>query len=159
MDRSLRRFARDSQRFDGCRQCCSCRCEYSAPLNQRARLQAMPTMPAIENHFQVATMRPHQYESAPISRGSLNANHPLGLSSRATILNPPDGAFTMVGRDDSASGWFAFKEPREMGALSYWCGRMVATWKWFSIAGIVGMAWSLARWFSGAEYSQRQEQH
>ncbi len=74
-------------------------------------------------------------------------------------VKAPSGEFKMVARDDSPSGWFAFKEPREMGALSYWCGRMVATWKWFSIAGIVGMAWSLARWFSGAEYSQRQEQH
>ena len=40
-------------------------------------------------------------------------------------VKAPAGKFKLVARDDSSTGWFAFKEPREMGRLSFWAEKIV----------------------------------
>jgi hypothetical protein len=51
-------------------------------------------------------------------------------------VKAPAGEFKLVAHDDSETAWFAFKEPRELGRLSYWAMRMVAGWKYFLVAGL-----------------------
>lgn len=40
-------------------------------------------------------------------------------------VKAPRGRFKLVARHDSAAGWFAFKEPREMGRLSFWAEKTI----------------------------------
>src|ERR1700722_4742166 len=55
----------------------------------------------------------------------------------------PAGEFKIIARDDSDTGWFAFKEPRELGRLSYWTIRILNAWKWFLAAGCVCLLWGI----------------
>jgi hypothetical protein len=50
-------------------------------------------------------------------------------------VKAPRSEFKIVARDDSATGWFAFKAPREMGRLSFWAMRTVAAGKYVFVAG------------------------
>jgi hypothetical protein len=56
---------------------------------------------------------------------------------RSVFVKAPAGDFKVVARDDSATGWFAFKEPRQMGRFSYWAMRAIAAWAWFLVAGLL----------------------
>ena len=40
----------------------------------------------------------------------------------------PVGPFKLVGRSDTATAWFAFKDPRPLGRLSIWASRACAAW-------------------------------
>jgi hypothetical protein len=40
-------------------------------------------------------------------------------------VKAPKGDFTIVATDNSTTGWFAFKEPRELARLSYWNSRLL----------------------------------
>ena len=73
-----------------------------------------------------------------------------------TYVKAPAGEFKIVARDDSDTGWFAFKEPREFGRLSYWTIQILGAWKWFIAAGCALLLWNLAtlRWFARAEECQ-----
>jgi hypothetical protein len=44
-------------------------------------------------------------------------------------VKAPAGDFRVIARDKSETGWFAFKEPREIGRLSLWAMRLLAAWK------------------------------
>ena len=61
-----------------------------------------------------------------------------------TYVKAPADEFVIVARDDSDTGWFAFKEPRELGRLSYWTVQILGAWKWFFAAGCALLLWSLA---------------
>ncbi|HWY77600.1 MAG TPA: hypothetical protein VN281_18425, partial [Verrucomicrobiae bacterium] len=53
------------------------------------------------------------------------------------IVPAPPGDFKIAAKAESDAKWLAFKEPRELGRLSYWSMRIVAAWKGIVIAGIV----------------------
>lgn len=55
-------------------------------------------------------------------------------------VKAPSGDFKVVAKDDSDTKWFAFKEPRELGRLSFWTMRVLGCWNW--ILGI-GVIWCL----------------
>jgi len=40
----------------------------------------------------------------------------------------PVGPFKLIARSDTGTGWFAFKDPRPLGRLSFWAGRACAVW-------------------------------
>jgi hypothetical protein len=58
-------------------------------------------------------------------------------------VKAPAGKFKLVARDDSATGWFAFKEPREMGRLSFWAQEIVDAARYFFAGGFVCLAAAL----------------
>jgi len=49
----------------------------------------------------------------------------------------PKGEFKIVARDENPAGWFAFRQPRELGRLSYWAIQILRAWKYFLAAGVV----------------------
>lgn len=59
-------------------------------------------------------------------------------------VKAPAGEFKIVARDDSDAGWFAFKEPRELGRLSYWTIQITGAWKWFLAAGCIFLLCNIA---------------
>ncbi len=61
-------------------------------------------------------------------------------------VHAPMERFEILARDESDTKWFAFKEPREMGWLSYWSRRMLEAWRFCVIAGGVCLILSLAAW-------------
>ena len=58
-------------------------------------------------------------------------------------VKAPAGKFKLVARDESSSGWFAFRPPREMGRLSFWAQRIVGTARVFFVAGFLSLALAL----------------
>jgi hypothetical protein len=110
--------------------------------------------------YWIATNPGSKFESLPIAPGALpyleipvagylnSVGSMLALqdltTGRITPVTPPDkssdvwqsvyvkapaGKFKIL----AASGtrdWFAFKEPRELGRLSYWATKLLAVWKW-----------------------------
>ncbi len=58
-------------------------------------------------------------------------------------LKAPSEKFKLVARDDSATGWFAFKAPREMGRLSFWAAESLATANYLAVAGLLSLAAAL----------------
>jgi hypothetical protein len=61
-------------------------------------------------------------------------------------VRSPAGPFKIVARDESDDGWFAFKEPREMGRLSVWTLALLPAWKYLLVLGVGGFLLNLARW-------------
>jgi hypothetical protein len=59
-------------------------------------------------------------------------------------IKAPAGEFKVVARDDSDTKWFAFKEPRELGAWSFWTLRLLEAWKYFVVLGLGGFLLNLA---------------
>ena len=59
---------------------------------------------------------------------------------RSVFVKSLPGEFKMLARDESATGWFAFKEPRQVGRFSYWTMRIVALWRYFLAAGLICLA-------------------
>ena len=55
----------------------------------------------------------------------------------------PAGEFKIIARDDSDTGWFAFKEPRELGRLSFWTICILPKWKWLLAAGCLCFFWGV----------------
>ena len=55
-------------------------------------------------------------------------------------VRAPAGEFKLVARDESGTAWFAFKEPREVGRLSYLAMLVVAGWKKIFLAGGIGVS-------------------
>jgi hypothetical protein len=53
------------------------------------------------------------------------------------VIPAPAGEFKIAAQAESDGKWVAFKEPRELGRLSYWSMRIVAAWKAVVIAGVV----------------------
>jgi hypothetical protein len=64
---------------------------------------------------------------------------PPGGTWQNVCVKAPAGEFRLLARDDSETGWFAFKEPREMGRLSYWSMRALEAWIYFLFAGMAGL--------------------
>lgn len=60
-----------------------------------------------------------------------------------TYVKAPAGEFKLIARDESDAGWFAFKEPRELGRLSYWTIQILPAWKWFLAAGCALLLWNI----------------
>jgi hypothetical protein len=58
-------------------------------------------------------------------------------------VKAPSDKFKVVARDDSATGWFAFKEPREMGRLSFWAAQAPGTARYLMTAGFLCLAVAL----------------
>jgi hypothetical protein len=54
------------------------------------------------------------------SSPTVSSGGPAGGWQKCQVKAPP-GRFHLVATDDSPTGWFAFKEPRELGRLSWWC--------------------------------------
>jgi hypothetical protein len=59
----------------------------------------------------------------------------------------PQGEFKLVAVDDTDTAWFAFKEPREVGHLSYWAMRTAEAWKYFLAAGLALLVVNLVTFF------------
>jgi hypothetical protein len=68
---------------------------------------------------------------------SINPPHAPGGRWTNIHVKSPAGEFKLLARDDSDTAWFAFKDPREMGRLSYWGLRMIELWKMFVLAGVL----------------------
>jgi hypothetical protein len=58
-------------------------------------------------------------------------------------VKAPAGEFKIVARDQSETKWFAFKAPRETGRLSCWTQRLVHTWKYCLLVGLIFLLASL----------------
>jgi len=65
----------------------------------------------------------------------------------SVYVRAPAHEFKIVARDDSSTGWFAFKAPREMGWLSYWAMNLISAWKGILAAGLVCLCWAVFRLF------------
>jgi hypothetical protein len=63
------------------------------------------------------------------------------------VMREPGDDFKIVARDDSATGWLAFKAPREMARWSYWATRLMERWRYVLAAGFVCLAWATGCWF------------
>jgi hypothetical protein len=59
----------------------------------------------------------------------------------------PQGEFKVVAAFDTDTAWFAFKEPREVGRLSYWAMRTAERWRYFLAAGLAILAVNLVSLF------------
>jgi hypothetical protein len=55
-------------------------------------------------------------------------------------VKAPTGKFKLVARDDSSTGWFAFKEPREKGRLSFRAQSVIGMARYAFIAGFLSLA-------------------
>jgi hypothetical protein len=51
-------------------------------------------------------------------------------------VKAPNGEFKLVARDTSETAWFGFKEPRELGRLSYCAAKLLDAWKFVFLSGI-----------------------
>ncbi|MBI5773177.1 MAG: hypothetical protein HZA89_05470 [Verrucomicrobia bacterium] len=60
---------------------------------------------------------------------------PPGAAWQNVYVKAPPGEFKIVARDDSETGWLAFKEPREMGRCSRLALRLLAAGRWLFFAG------------------------
>jgi hypothetical protein len=56
----------------------------------------------------------------------------------------PAGSFKLVARSDTTTAWFAFKDPRPLGRLSFWASRACAAWKVPLLFGFVFLLTPLA---------------
>ena len=70
--------------------------------------------------------------------------HTPGNRWRDCLVRAPAGEFKIVAGDTSATAWFAFKPPRELGRLSFWALEMVASWKYLLFAGLSLFLFTLA---------------
>jgi hypothetical protein len=66
----------------------------------------------------------------------------------AAYVRAPDTAAVLVARDASASQWFAFSEPVEMGRFSYWAWRLATGGRFIALAAggaaillFIGLSW------------------
>jgi hypothetical protein len=62
-------------------------------------------------------------------------------------VRAPAGEFKIAARDESPTGWFAFKAPREMGRWSYWAMNLISAWKYIFAAGLGCLVWSASTFF------------
>ncbi len=62
-------------------------------------------------------------------------------------VRAPAGEFKIAARDESPTGWFAFKAPREMGRWSYWAMNLISAWKYIFAAGFGCLVWSASTFF------------
>jgi hypothetical protein len=86
-------------------------------------------------------------ELVDITSGRITAVRPSQVAGERWVnayVRAPAGEFKIVARDESGSKWFAFKEPREVGRLSFWAIEMVAAWKGILAAGAGCFALNLA---------------
>ncbi len=67
-------------------------------------------------------------------------SHEPGGEWRNVDVKAPTGKFKLVAQDNSSTGWFAFKEPRELGRLSFWAQKAVDHARCFFIAGFLCLA-------------------
>jgi hypothetical protein len=80
-------------------------------------------------------------------RTRINPTRPPGGHWVNIQVPAPEGEFKIVARDENQTKWFAFKEPREMGRLSYWALRISAAWRFFIIAGLPCLIIGLVKLF------------
>jgi hypothetical protein len=57
---------------------------------------------------------------------SVKPLHARGNNWQSCQVRAPRGEFKIIASDESASGWFAFQAPREMGWLSWAAGRLAS---------------------------------
>jgi hypothetical protein len=70
-------------------------------------------------------------------------SHPPGGKWNNVYVKAPAGGFKIVASSESGSKWFAFKEPREMGRLSFWTIEVLHAWKYFLMAGMGCLLWGV----------------
>ena len=78
-------------------------------------------------------------ELIELSTGRAIEVHPQKVSQNQwqnIQVKAPKGEFKLVARDDSKAAWFGFKEPRELGRLSYCAARLLDGWKLVFLTGI-----------------------
>jgi hypothetical protein len=80
---------------------------------------------------------------------------PLSRARRAAgwtteTVKRPAGVFQVVAQDASAQGWLAFREPIEVGLLTYWSERALYSGPWLMC---VGVAVGLVAFFSLADHA------
>ena len=74
--------------------------------------------------------------------------HLAGREWRNFYVRAPAHGFKVVARDDSSTGWFAFKAPREMGWLSYWAMKLIKAWRYVLAAGVTCLCWGVCSLYS-----------
>lgn len=67
----------------------------------------------------------------------IKPKQPAGDTWRAVYVQTPDEACTLVARDNSAAGWFAFSEPVEMAKGSWSAWLLTERASWFLVAGCI----------------------
>ena len=60
---------------------------------------------------------------------------PPGAQWQSCRVKAPRGPFKIVAQDNSATGWFAFKAPRELGRLSFWAIQLLRSRKILAVRG------------------------
>jgi hypothetical protein len=63
--------------------------------------------------------------------GRTNAVRPLRIAGGQWLdvaVAAPSGSFKLIARAETARAWFAFKDPRPLGRLSFWAERACAAW-------------------------------
>jgi hypothetical protein len=118
----------------------------------RGRFESLPirqsTLPYLEIPVAGDLGRPGlSLELADVASGRTFAVTPPAIPGGRWInayVPAPAGEFKLVAVDDSDTAWFAFKEPREVGRLSYWAMRTAEAWKYFLAAGLALLVFNLA---------------
>ena len=71
--------------------------------------------------------------------------HPPGAQWQSCPgVKAPRGPFKIVAQDNSATGWFAFKAPHELGRLSLWAIQWLKSGKYLLSAGLALFLFNLA---------------
>jgi hypothetical protein len=65
---------------------------------------------------------------------------------QSVCVKAPPGRFKILATCGTNS-WFAFKEPRELGRLSYWAIKLVAAWQWVFWLGVGCLAMNISLLF------------
>jgi hypothetical protein len=84
-----------------------------------------------------------------LATGQLTPVSPTSESSdmwHSVWIKAPPGRFKILatcGMND----WFAFKEPRELGQLSYWAIKVLVAWKWVLLLGVGCLAVNISLLF------------
>jgi len=82
--------------------------------------------------------------------------HEPGNHWSTVDVKVPGHEFKLVARNDSGTNWFAFRQLREMGRLSYWAERIVPTGSYFLWAGAACLALAAGLyWFKPVRASAR----
>jgi hypothetical protein len=54
-------------------------------------------------------------------------------------IRMPVGPFRVIARDESASGWLAFRAPKDVGVLTVWAARIMSAWRVALVMGLLSL--------------------
>ncbi len=71
-------------------------------------------------------------------------------------VKAPRGEFKLIARDESEAGWFGFKQPRELGRLSFYAAELVSAWGLVLFLGLGCLLLTIALCFASDRNAKTQ---